>query len=177
MLSDKFLQWLKNHYKGRGAGTRLAKDLGVSQPQGGRILSKKRWDAPLDALAPIAKAHQLDPWKLLKEIETEVIQRGAPSVVSLDEKHRQQWDALFKADRRRAERVLMNLQHQEDLGYTELVSEVVRLIIDLGPAAAAVKVAAKLDAFEEKRTASLTKLRRKLSAEYEEIDDAASDHS
>ena len=128
-------------------------------------------DVKLSQLESLAKSQRFaHVWPLLREIELEMVDRGA-AVVRMEDRFLDEWRVLFAHDHVRAEQVLVNLIHQEKLGYTQLVSTVVRAIIDQGPNAAAGEVAALLHSYREKERPKsvITKLRRQMAAEYEEI--------
>lgn len=174
MLVDKFLEWLKKNYGTRRGGVNeAAADLGIDQGHASRILQgKSSADLRLSHLERLATKHGFrgTAWRLVKEIEQEKVQRRGAAVVPIEERHRQAWEDLFRNHPVRGEQVLVNMRHQEALGYTDLVSEIVREIIDKGPNEAAIEVATKLHAFKEEKSGPRTRLRRKLAAEYEEIE-------
>lgn len=172
MLSDKFLIWFKKRVPtGHGGQTRAANELGIGQPQVAKILGgSSGGNIGINTLEKISTAigHQY-VWELLKEIESGRPGRRKGELVSIEERYWPDWKSLFRANPRRAQVVLLNMRHQEKMGYTDLVSQVVRLIIDEGPNLAAGKVAAILGEYEEERDGQRTKLRRKLAEEYREI--------
>lgn len=173
MMPRKFLSWLeKRTPKTRGASTRVGEELGIDQGYAWRLINgKSGGDVSLSTLETITKKLRYeDVWRLVKEIESERPPLIERKVVPIEERYWPDWKALFESNPVRAQRVLMNMRHQEELAYTDLISQIVRLVIDEGPRLAAGKVAGILSDYEEETSAQRTRLRRKLREEYEEID-------
>ena len=138
----KFLEWLANRApekKGEhGHASAVAEEVGLSQPFVSRMLNawkagdnEKRGDVSLTTLDTIAETVGKDAtWELVKEIEESSTAR---TVIPIDHQIVRKWRALFRRNPRRGQRVLDNLKLQEDLGYTDAISRMVRAIIELGP--------------------------------------------
>jgi hypothetical protein len=172
-LTAKALKWIGNF----GTRTEQVAATGLRQPDLTKMLSKNRKSPPritLDHLETIAKRRLLEASQVLQEIEAvdlpeaRVPRHGTLSVV---DQARIAWEELFENDPLRGKRVLTNLQHQEALGYTDLVSNIVRAIIDNGPSDAIPLVTKLLhDATKETReTPKTAKLRAEMAREYKRI--------
>jgi len=128
----------------------------------------------LDHINHIAKARRVYPSDVVLDIErVELEDAGIPRRGTLEvmDQARIAWEELFASDPLRGKRVLKNLQHQEALGYTDLISEVVRLVIDLGPAEAAPVVNNLLHEAGKKsrETPKMRERRAAMAKEYRQI--------
>ena len=173
MQEAKFRKWmLKQTADGltvadHGWGTHVAEKLGLSQPYVSRVINKKvQGIHRSETLAKIEDALGKLIDELLEEIEEE--QENVATTVAIDRKLYEEWDALFKRNSRRGRKVLMNLKHQEELGYTDAISRIVRHVVELGPDEALRPVMLELDKMA-KRNDVQPSLRRKLAKEFRKL--------
>lgn len=181
MLSHKFAKWLERlagdlvragETKEHGKYAGLASRIGVDKTQLSTWKTDKRANVDLERLERIVRrARPKAPLhEVIREIELEADIVQPPSKLHrIEEQYIELWHRLFVAQPGRAERVAKNIIDSEDLGLTELMNHVVRLIIDLGPKEAAGEVATLLTTFQQEKSAALTRKRRRMAADYKRI--------
>lgn len=172
-LTRKLLLWIAKF----GSQKDQIRETGLPQSALSKFFEEDRqtpYRVTLNHLERIAKTRGVRASQILLEAEDVELpgsrepRRGTLSVV---DQARLAWEDLFDGDPLRGRRVLANLQHQEQLGYTDLISNVVRSIIDHGPNDA-IPIVTKLlhDATKEIREAPKTaKLREGMAREYRRI--------
>ncbi len=173
MLEAKFRKYLDKHFPAeKGREAKIARALGKHQSRINRWLrGKEPLHVSLRDLQHLARWRGLPVWKVMREIDSETVDRSKSNVASgLDDNYLLELEEIMDGDRVRSQRLLVNLRQQRKLGYIDLVSDVARLIINRGAAESAIDVANLLSKHQEKKTASITKLRAQMAAEFEEID-------
>lgn len=171
MFEDKFREWLRKQVANHGGDqSATAIDLGTDQPWISKVLSAKA-DVTIGRLQEIASALPKPLADLIREIDDEVDPKPNAEVRSIDENLRRAWVVLFRNEPRRGMRVLANMRHQEQLGYTDLISEIAATIIERGPALAIPKVSTALAqaAEHEQKGGRRESLRKRLAQEYKQI--------
>lgn len=155
MEASKLREWLqKLEPEGHGRGVRLAARTGLGPDYISKVLSGKiAGDVHASTLARVADHMHRD----LDELMSDIFGGAAPArpasvgdvVVPLDAKYHREWEKLFRGNPARAKRVLGNLIEQERRGYTDLVSEIVALILEHGPDKAYRPIGKAIDRFEK----------------------------
>lgn len=186
MLVEKFSSWIKRLHRDLlgsgdikrqwGSQRELAERLGVDKGDMSKWLNS---EAPI--ANPTLKTFERILWaarpgqdlmKTLEEIIDEKdIVKPPSKIFMLETRYRKAWERLFHGHPGRAERVLQNLEDQEELAMTETISKVVRTILHEGPQVAAGKVAGILnDAHETAEQAAKRKrVRNRRMQRYNEI--------
>ena len=173
-IQEQLIAWLKSLAPGgawreRESQTRVASATGIPQPTVSKIFAgKHRADVPLSTLASIRDRYLPgEPlWKLVKEIEDNSPQR--PSTEADAERViRQVWLRWFREDPDRAMRVLQNMIAQDELGITDLVSQIVHLVIDSpNPRDRDFEIAKLLHAYEPRTTARVKRALERYRDQY-----------
>lgn len=165
---NPFARWLLSLTDDvHGRGQRISELTGLTQSYVSRAIRGETKGYPrANTLCEIAAHMGKHPDDLMAEIYGEDRQGpGGQSdevVVPIDSRTRRDWDRLFAGQPRRAQKVLRNLIRQEQAGYTDLVSEIVDLVLELGPDRAYRPIGKAIDRFEARRArAAATTHRRK----------------
>lgn len=180
-ITAKAAAWLRKQQTEKPVGAHgeqkaLERATGLDQSLVNRAIKAGRWDPSLSTLERIAQfrrarfGEDARVFEIVHEIDSEVIpERKRP--VPIEERWLDLWRHLFRGNPRRAQRILVNIRHQEELGYTDLISNVVRMILRDGPEKASHDIAAVLFKAGRamKETDKTRKIREKQAAEYEEI--------
>ncbi len=170
MIQVKLLKWLKKN-AGSMSDTEFGRLIGLSQSNVSRHRAKAdaaSYNPTVGKLAEIVA--KLRPKTPLSTVLQEIEKESSPDPRT-DEQRRadaayQVWLRLFEDDPARGERVLANLKVQETLGLTDLVSNVVNLIVTQHDQVK--RIAAVTDALASEEKESRGKRFQKIAAAYAE---------
>lgn len=141
----------------RGKNVRIAELTGLKPDYVSRVISGQIKGNPrASKIAEIAQAMGKDPDQLASEIYAESgTKRPEPGssdvVVSLTENYYRLWQKHFAHRPSRAQKVLQNLIEQERQGYTDLISDLVALIMKHGPRDAYLEMAEPIKRWEARQ--------------------------
>lgn len=184
MLSKNFAAWMDSLKKSlvvsgvtdgdRGAQQELSRRSGIPSADLSRWKkTPQKANVGLDRFESIARRIRpnLPLYQVMREIEAlpEYVQEPDP-VAADNERVAETWNGLFEDNPRIATQTLFNVRDAKTLGLLDLVNRTARLIIDMGPNAAASHVSALLHSYpEELPTKELKRRRTIMSKEYESI--------
>lgn len=163
-----------------GANKRAVALLNLHQSDISRVCSGER-NPTLRMLIRIAARREVTLQELQKTIHDfsepparhHRRRRGGPlqNVVSINRSFETWYEDLLKKHPQRARRLAMNIEQQDGLEYTDLISVIVRTIIDLGPKRAATIIRDMLEAHVESPSKAREAKRARFAAEYRALEE------
>jgi len=166
--AEKSREWLRALSNELGGQS----ETGIPQPQVSKILGGSR-GMNLHQVKQVAKHHGREVAELIQEIENyEPKSPALPNnLESINRRFETVLAELFEKHPSRARRLALNIEYQDRIGLTDLISEMVRTVIELGPNEAAVPVAELLHKHEEVWTNRTRRIQSRFRKAYRDLEE------